>query len=832
MRIKKLGIILTISVSLLLEGCLYINYQLGRSVDHPEGTISLKGLKEEAVIRRDDLGIPLVEAKNEDDLFFATGYAMASDRLWQMTVMKMAAQGRLAEMMGAKALNIDVLMRTLGIKLYAERSFASLPEKEKNLLVRFAAGVNAYLTTHQHLPVEFGLTGYTPGTWQPQDSLYIYSLLNLSLASNWTEELAFLVFAEKFGLEKAAYLFPSWPGDELPFQEAEKLSGLKLSGLGSEVKLPALAHQRIEKLTGIGGPASNNWALAGSRTKSGKSIVANDTHLHLSIPSIWMIMHLKCPTYEAAGVLVPGTPLVTLGYNGRIAWGATMVMADSQDIFLEKIEVREGKTCYVYQDQCLPLEEREETFAIKGKDPATRKIEFTRHGPLLNDALKALAAEADALAAPPPFKSPYGIAYRWSMADGERGVSGFYQLAKATTMQEARQSISLMDSIYLNIIYGDASSIAWQVTGRFPLRKKGTGQLPSPGWTDDYDWDGYLPFEKQPYSLNPPEGFLATANNKTSGPDSPHPLSTSWYGPERVERIRMLLSGMRDATFDDMMKMHADRYSLMAVKTKKLLLEGEFAKQVRKVIAGWPDKTRRRQALAALEMLGEFDCVITPESASAALMGAFHHSFTRNTFLDELGPENSLTWNIFINLNFGSYAAPEDHLLVRKESPYFDNIKTPSVETKADIMAQSLADAYTLCQKKMGKNPTAWQWGRLHTYNWIHNLAAAVPVLGTFFNLNRGPFPAGGDMQTLNVAGYCWGKNFDVRLIPAMRLLVDFGLDDPAFLITHGGQSGDPASPHYDDMIQPWIAVQSNPLPFREDNILRQYKNVLILTPQ
>jgi len=812
-------------------GCFCVNYALKRSVEAPEGSIEIAGLREEVSIRRDGFGIPVVEAACEDDLFLATGYAMASDRLWQMVIMKMVAQGRLAEVVGPDALETDYFMRSIGIEKYSDKAYEVLADSEKRLLEQFAAGVNAYLQTHEHLPIEFDLTGHEPEPWRPEDSLSIFGLVNFGLASNITEELAFLVMAEELGLRNAAYLFPVYPDEELPFREAEKLTGIELTGLGSLWSGWAQARRMIENVVGLGGPASNNWAIAGARTRSGRSIVANDTHLHLTMPSFWLIMHLKSPTYEAAGVMTPGIPLVTLGFNGRIAWGATMVMGDSQDIFLEKIETRSGEPCYLYKESWLPLGEREEVFHAKGEPPVVMPVQYTKHGNLLDKALEGLTHVPDWPGVPIPFHSKYRLAYRWSMADGERGLTAFYKLGKAVDMRQAREALSLVDSIYLNIVHGDAANIAWQATGRFPVRKSGTGHLPSPGWSGEFDWDGYLPFEDQPYSLNPAEGYIGTANNRTVGEGAPHHLTSSWYGPERSRRIKELLGRLDGATYRDAMKMHADRYSRMAAKTRKLLFEGALAAQIRAIIDGWADGERKEMAKEALELLGpeRFDCVMGADSASAAVMGAFHHSFTRNVFLDELGPEGSLKWEIFLKANFDSYGAPEDHLLVRRASPFFDDAGTPAVETKAEMVARSLADAWALCADRMGGNPGRWKWGSLHTYTWRHPVSDVAPILGRI--LNRGPFPAGGDMQTLNVAGYLWGDEFDVHFIPAMRMVVDFGLAEPAFLITHGGQSGDPASPHYDDMIEPWINVENNPLPFQAENIEQQYRRMLILRP-
>lgn len=815
-----------------LSGCAGLKFFFRSSVDQPEGTISLPGLTDEAIIRRDDLGIPYIEAQSERDLMLATGYAMASDRLWQMTLFKMAAQGRLAELFGKEMLPLDLYLRTIGIKLFTDRAYAVLSPELKDPLQSFAEGVNEYIAHHRgKLPPEFVLAGVEPPPWQPEDSLYVFGIANLGLSVNLTEELAFLTLAGRVGLEKAAWLFPVHPDEELPFAEAQKLSGLDLAGSAALLQGLAAVSDSLAGIIGRGAPASNNWALAGFRTHSGRPLVANDTHLDLTIPSMWMIMHLKSPAYEAAGVMIPGVPLVNLGFNGQVAWGCTMVMADNQDIFLEKLRNENGRTCAEYRGGCEPLIERVETFKIKGRAPKTRVIRSTRHGPLLNDALAGGATGLQSPIVPLPADSRLGLAFRWSQADGETGPRGLSRLGIARNLKEARQAMSDIDIIYLNMVYADAEGIAWQTTGRFPKRPRGRGLFPSPGWTGEYDWDGYLPFAEQPHSENPPEGFLLTANNRTLPREEAARYGSAWIGPERADRIRALISGLKAATAGDMMAVQADQLSLMAEKTQKVLFSDGLAGAVLQAIDALPQSAHRKEALAARELLSpkKFDAVMRADSASAALLGAFHYSLTRNIFLDELGPEESVTWKAFLKVNPLSYNAPEDHLLGREDSPFWDVVTTPEKETKPDILARSLADAYRFLTRRLGKNPARWEWGKLHTYHWRSEVSAQAGFLGPLFD--RGPYPAGGDFHTVNVTGYTWGEDFRVWVIPAMRFVVDFGLEEPAFLVVSVGQSGNPVSEHYADMIPLWLEVKNHPLPFQRENVLEQYHHVLVLKP-
>lgn len=820
-------------VSLFFLGdCSYFQNKFARSIPVTKGTVTVQGLKSRVTIRRDALGVPVVEADNEDDLFFGAGYASAADRLWQMYAMSMIMQGRLAEIAGEEMLNVDVFMRTMDARGRVRAEMARMDRKHLTILENYTRGVNEYLAKNPDLPAEFVLTGYRPEPWKPEDSLYVFAMLNMDVSANFIEELDFLIMAGRLGYERAAMLLPVYPDEELPVEDAKALAEiphnelLKKTGVSSLMDL----RRRMQGAAPMGFPASNNWALAGSRTKSGRSIICNDTHLALMIPNSWMMIHLKCPTYDAAGVTVPGIPVVSLGFNGRIAWGATMVMADSQDVFIEKLRSSNGKTHYLYKGQWLPVTERRETFKIKGEDPVTLTVEETRHGPLFGRALEKMPFPPELPVQPLPLGTDFGIAISSAMEGGASTLAGFYGMGKAATMAEARAAVSRIESIYLNLVYGDRANIAWQVTGTFPLRKKGRGLLPSPGWTGDYDWTGFAKTSANPYRVNPPEGFFGTANNRTVAKDHPLRMTSSWYHPDRAERIAQLLGGMKNATMDDMIRMQHDHYSPMAKKTRDLLSDDVMRKGIAGAAAAMP-ASKKKLLDGALEMLapGRFDAVMDKDSAAAALLGAFWHQFTRETFLDELGPDNGVAWEAFMDVNMMSYAAPEDHLLVRKDSPFFDDTATPGKEDRAAIVARSLVKAMELCADRMGSDPKRWTWGKIHTYHFKHDFTKKTRFFHDY--LNRGPYQASGDVHSLNVTTFVWGQNFDTWCIPAMRMVVDFGRDEPAALISVPGQSGNPSSPHYADMIPRFLDGSNHPLPFREENIAKQYRDMLVLEP-
>jgi len=831
---RRTGIMaaLAFGVILTLPGCIVMQKKFDKSVEPLPESLTLSGINDEIIIRRDFLGVPYIEAKNEDDLFFASGYVAAEDRLWQMVMMSMLMQGRLAEIAGEDTLKLDIFIRSLNAKKFVSDAMKKMDPVSLRILENYSRGVNAWLESHNNLPAEFILTDYKPEKWKPEDTLYVFGMLNMDVSGNFIEELDFLILAAKLGYEKAAWLFPVYPDENIPFEEAVKLKEVPADTIVQiKTAFMELRREMKQKLP-MSVPASNNWALSGRKTASGKSIVENDTHLMLMIPNAWMLMHLKCPTYEAAGVTIPGVPFITLGYNGRVAWGATMVMADSQDLFIEKMRTEGGIVEYLSKGKWIPAVQRKETFNMQGGKPVKAVLLETNHGPLLNTGLAGVPFPPEMPVQPLPITSEYGIALSWAMEQGNRTLKAFYDIGKAGNVKEAQQAVRNVQAIYLNIVYGDRDSIAWQVTGSYPLRKKGKGILPSPGWTGEYDWTGFLAPDKRPFSMNPTEGFIATANNRTVPKNFPYQLTGSWYHPDRAERIASVLKKMDKAAMKDMLKLQGEQFSLMAEKVQRLLYSDPVNGRLKQIIKGWKNKKKKARALEALALLSpeRFNAVMSANSANAAVMGAFMHCVTRGIFLDELGGEESLHWQAFLDVTMMSYSAPEDHLLYRPESPFWDNTETAKMESREDILAEALDGAILLLEDRISKNREKWQWGKIHTYYWKHEFTKQTSFFHTY--LNRGPFPAGGDVHSVNVSTFTWGENFDTWNIPAMRMIVDFGLDEPMSLITVPGQSGNPSSPHYGDMIPAFLTGEGRPMPFRKENVEKQYNSVLNIKPK
>ena len=838
-RFFRLTVLATLGSSLLLGGCQsFLNSRYAESVHPDQGIVRVQGLAQSVVVRRNALGMPLIETTTFHDALFTLGYVHAADRLSQMVGMRLLAEGRLAEMNGPGVLEIDRFMRSVNLRTSAEVLYKNASPRIKKFFEVYARGVNAYLFRYKDkLPMDLAESGYRPAYWKPEDSVLLFCLLNFGLSVNLQEEIAALTLSDKVGADKLAWLLPTYPDEPLPFEETEKLRGLSLAG-----KIPGLAAVsdaagQVAALNMLGVAASNNWAIAPQNSRSGKSLLANDTHLPLSMPSIWNFVQIRSPKFQAAGVSIAGVPAVVAGFNGKLAWGMTMVMGDNQDLYLEKVKHEGGRLYYMADGKWQPARERQETFFIRGQRPIRETIWETRHGPLLNSAL----GERKMPLQPLPFSSGYGLALRTIQGEADRSIDAFFDLSRAQSVDEAFEATREVRAMALNIVFADAQHVGWQVTGRYPNRKQGIGLVPSPGWNGAYDWDGYADPMLHPYDQDPMQGWLGTANHRTVPRGYGMQLSNSWFYPERAERIAQLAgSGKHDQK--SMIAMQYDQTTPFAGKLQAMLDAPNMAAPLEKAITALP-AAERAKAEEAYKRLMAFDGRMAATSADAALYSAFLHESARQTFLDELGPETSPAWQALVDTANNSYSAQADHLLGRDDSPFWDDVKTEQKEDKPTIMARSLASAVTYLEGKLGTNRSAWQWGKLHQYNWTSEATKVAPYLSASQRsgieaisgyLDRGPYPAGGDHGTLNVAAYEWGNDFNVWLIPAMRIVVDFGLPEPMIGVNSSGQSGNPASPHYADGIEAWLKGGYMSFPFQSGNLDKVYgsKRLMLMPGQ
>lgn len=793
-------------VSLLgLSGC-QINNPATESLVPASGVQPLKGLAQNVSVRRNSQGMPLIESSSFHDALFTLGYVHAGDRISQMVRLRLLAQGRLAELNGVDALESDRLMRTINLKKNADELYKGASPRLKKFFEVYARGVNAYLFRYRDkLPADLAQASYKVEYWKPEDSALIFSLLNFGMSVNLQEELNALALAQKIGTDKLPWLMPTYPNEALPTSEADKLKGLALGSQLQGLSGVTQALAQVKQLSLPGVTASSDWAIGPQRSRSGKSLLANDIHQPIGVPSAWSYVQIRAPKYQAAGATIAGLPTLFAGFNGKVAWGMSLAMGDNQDVFLEKLKRQGNSLYYMANGKWLPATVRNETFFVKGQRPIREVVYETRHGPLLNSALD----------------SSLGLALQTPDLQGDKTLDAFFDLSRAQNSEKASDASREIRAVALNLLYADASHIGWQVTGLYPNRREGLGLFPSPGWDGRYDWEGYADPMLHPYDQDPSQGWLGTANQRTAAYGYGMQLSNSWLSPERSERLAQLAgSGKQDAR--SMIAMQYDQTTLFAAKLKSMFTAPGMAQPLKQAIAALPasEQAKAREALGRL--LG-FDGKLSPSSADAALYELFLQESTRQIFLDELGPENSASWQAFVTNSNLSYPAVADHLLGREDSPFWDDTRTAQKEDKPAILARTLAAAISTGDSLMGSDHTAWQWGKLHQYLWRNASGQAV----------RGPVMAGGDHTTLNTAAYnLAGASFEVTQIPAMRMIIDFGQVEPMMGQNSTGQSSNPASPHYTDGIDPWLKGQYISFPMQPQNFDKTYgKTRLTLVP-
>lgn len=803
----RLGVAAAVAGVLGLSGCQAWNTQ--DTVPPTSGVQPLKGLAQNVTVRRNAMGMPLIESSSFHDALFALGYVHASDRITQMVTLRLLAQGRLSEMSGAERLDVDRYMRAVNLKKSADELYKASSPRLKRFFEVYARGVNAYLFRYRDkLPSDLAATGYKPEYWKPEDSALMFCLLNFSQSANLPEEVASLVLAQTITNDKLAWLTPSYPDEPLPLDEAGKLQGIRLNGQVPGLNEISNASSQLAALNLPGAGSSNDWVIAPQRSRSGKSLLASDSHGSLSTPSSWAPVQIRAPKYQAAGLSVPGIPMILAGFNGKVAWSMTSVQGDNQDLFLEKIRRQGNSLSYEVNGKWQPVTVRNETYFVKGQRPIREAVFETRHGPLLNSAQGTAMANG------------FGLALQTPGLTDDKTLDALFDLSRAQNAEKASDASREIRALATNLIFADTSHIGWQVTGRYPNRREGEGLLPSPGWEGRYDWEGYADPMAHPYDQDPAQGWLGNANQRVIPHGYGMQLSNSWAAPERRERLAELAgAGKHDAR--SLTAMQYDQTTPFAAKLKKVFEAPGMALPLKQAIEALPT-AERAKAREAYTRLMAFDGRLSPVSADAAIYELFLQQSMQQIFLDELGPESSPAWKALVANGQLSYSAQVDHLLGREDSPFWDDVRTAQKEDKAIILARSLAATITAGESQLGGDHNAWQWGKLHRYEWKNAGGQIV----------RGPLPAGGDATTLNTAAFALGQDFNTTQAPATRFIVDFGQPEPLMIQGGIGQSGNPASPNYINGIDPWIKGQYQNLPLQPQNFDRAYgKTRLTLTP-
>ncbi len=822
------------------------------------GRALVQGLSAPVEVLRDRYGVPHLYAQTAEDLFFAQGYVHAQDRFWQMEFWRRLSSGRLSELFGKSTLEIDKFLRTLGFFRLAQREFQLLAPDTRRYLQAYAAGVNAYVLKRRpaRLGLEFALLALQGvklqiEPWLPANSIAWGKMMAYDLGANHETERLNLDVLRSVGLKGWASFFAPFRRD-MPFTvDDRELKRMLGSGSGGQERRALL---RVFGASGIG---SNNWVVSGSRTATGKPLLANDMHLSVQMPSIWYEIGLHglrpdgsvgrteaCP-FELRGFSFAGVPGVVAGHNDRIAWGHTNFGGDVQDFFIERLNP-ENPDQYEVNGRWVDMEVRTERIGVrKAEEPYVLRVRSTRHGPLLSD-LRSWS-ELDSFTVTPGKEFPQGVAFtavalRWTALEPGRLVDALFQLDRAANFAEFREALRSWNVPAQNIVYADVDgNIGYQVPGSQPIRAEGHGLAPVPGWTDEYEWRGYIPFEKLPWLYNPEQGYIVTANAPPVGPAYPYYLGSEFAFGERVRRIRELIEADKDGiSIDDMKRIQADVYDRDAAEFVAYLrgLDLSLEKKQGEKPAGKVEsgrerlkrEKREREELAAMEearrRLLAWDAGAGRQSPEAALYGFFFLELVEETFRDQY-PEKRWPPS-----SAGRVQNALHYLLLDPRNPWWDDLRTPEVkETRDQILVRAFRQGYRAAVKKLGRNMDRWRWGRVHTVE-FRDQSLGKSGIGPIERIfNRGPVELQGGDTTVCVAHWDLGKPFEVKEIPSQRQIIDLGNLGASLMIHTTGQSGHPTHRHYDDFIRPWRDIRYHPTLWERAQVLGALGQRLLLVP-
>lgn len=772
-----------ISFLLFLVASLVIGtgvFVVPRAFPQIRGTLAVPGLHAPVEVIRDQWGVPHIFAQNVHDLFFAQGYVHAQDRLWQMEFNRRAASGRLSEILGERTLSADRFVRTIGLRRAAEREYARLEPEAREVLEGYTAGVNAFLVQHANrLPIEFALLRVHPEPWSSVDTLAFAKLMSWILSFNWRSELLRAHLVSRFGVEGMRFLIPTYPNDAPVIVPPEADSRLR----PTRALLPLLDADAARP-----GGGSNNWVVSGRRTATGAPILANDPHLEAQMPSVWYEMHLEGGPYQVMGSTLPGAPGVIIGHNAEIAWGMTAAIAAVQDLYIERFDPTDP-TRYRYQGHWESATVIREEIKIKGKrQPVVEPVRITRHGPILNNVVEGLGTF---------------LALRWTALDPGTVVHAVLRLNRAHTWQEFRDALRLWTGPVLNFVYADRKgNIGYQLPGRIPIRSKGNGLLPVPGWTGEYEWVGEIPFAGLPSSLNPPRGYIATANNRIVSDRYAFFISAEWDPGYRAQRIETLLATMPHATLEDMKTIQLDVASLLALTFVRTLQSIHLTEE---------------PAASLLAELQSWDGVLRADSRPAAIYEAFRVSLVPLVFKDVLGPD---VYKRYLEY-FPAWPTVILRLLQTPTSPWWGSAGRDT------LVAQALQQADDLLVERLGADRSRWSWGRLHTMQFVHPIGR-IPAFAWIFNTTAPP--TGGDPFTINVGGFDV-STFGQVFVASFRQILDLADWDRSLAIHTTGQSGQPFNPHYRDFVALWATGQYHPMLFSRAQIQHAAAATLTLVP-
>ncbi len=779
-------------------------YFLNQTLPEYSGTVNVNGISSEIKIFRDSNAVAYIVADNDLNAYFALGYVHAQERLFQMDITRRAGLGRLSEVLGSKTVIFDKMFRTLGLYETVKKYYPQIHKESRDMLEAYTKGVNAYIKEAKgKYQIEFDVLEYDPEPWEPEHSLLLVKLMAWELNISWWSDLAFTHLVQKLGIEKAREVMPSYDENAptiIP-KETKKFAEIPLDLIHID--------REFRKFTGFVGThiGSNNWVVNGNLSESGKVLIANDPHLAFQAPGKWVVTVIRSKNLNVEGFTLPGIPGVVIGNNGNVSWVLTNVMTDDCDFYVEKLDSL--KQNYFFKGEWNPLTITQDTIKVKDSSDVILDIRKTHRGPIVSDvhAYKKLF--------PNEQQGKANLSIRWTAYEFSDEMYAVYLINRSTNWEEFKKGVSFFTVPGQNFVYGDKDGNIGYICGtRIPKRKYYSPTMVFDGTTDEYDWRGFVPYSEMPKLFNPKQNFIASANNKTVK-NFKYNVSNIWEPPSRIERITELLTSKPKFNVEDFRKFQTDFYSHYAKNITKYIL-GAY-----KNIAVTNEKVK-----LALELFRNWDFVMDAKSQVPTIYAVFLQRLIQNIYEDEMG-KNLMKEYVFIaNVPYRNLPV----LLEENKSSWFDNISTPEIETRDDIIRKSLEDALDELSKKLGNDITYWQWGKLHKVIFKHLFDKASPVIAKIVNI--GPYEIGGDGTTIFNTEYSFTKPYLNKLGPSMRYIFDFAKPDEFHFILTTGQSGNFYSKHYKDMTEKWLTGELIKLKTDMETITSSGYDLLKLEPQ
>ncbi len=775
-----------------------IAYQLFFRLPHPKysGTIEIGGLKADVEIRFDGYGVPHIFAQSDNDLYVAQGYITARERMFQMDLNRRAGRGELSVLLGEATVDADKFLKTVGFYRLARAEYLKLPQPYKDIVLAYTEGVNAYIRGVTHLPREYVLLGSRPEPWVPEDTLVCGLLIAYNLTRSKKTDLILYRIGQAAGEQILEHLIPSFPHfaptvSQHPGHRPAAISQNSFSGMGVEDSRES--GSLFDETFLPGEFAASNWMIfSGARTTTQKPIFSGSPDLEPKLPALFYLIHLKSDTMDVMGGSLPGTPGVNvLGFNGNIAWSTVNGRVDELDYFIEKINPHNPNQ-YLTEDGYRDFEVVEEALKIKTKEGIkTQKlvIKISRHGPVISAVLPA---------------APPDTAMMWVGMQPAGILEGFTELMRASNFEEFRRALRHIKTPSLNIGYADVEgNIGYQYVAAPPMRRKGTGVLPVPGWTGEYDWIGHVPFEDLPYDLNPAQGYLGAFNNEAQKTDY---HMTNFYMFERALRFAEMAKNFNKLTLEQVRNLQLDTVSVVARR---------WVPHIKKACGD------SRDFEGALKLFDGWDYAIDIKSPAATLFNAFYFDMMKNTLADEIGQE---LWEEQLAQSYINYVPDQvlTRIIDQNHHVLFDNQKSNGIrETRDDIIKKSFAEAVAELTSRLGKDPQGWAWAKVHRMTFRHPLGRKLG----FFNLK--PIPTSGDGFTINAGMWDHKNPYEMESGGVIRMVVDFSDFENSTIISPPGQSGHFKSPHYDDLAEMWARGGQIPMRYQSaQNLTRK----LVLT--